>query len=77
MMTTIDEMFRSYCEEVISIDASPSQIIETRRAFYAGAGAAMACLSKKGVYGTVDDKNIKPVAGEILLFVDDVGRGMA
>jgi len=48
MTDTIEQIWHSYLEQVVPKNATESQVIETKRAFYAGVQAMLAIMTKIG-----------------------------
>lgn len=78
-MKTISEKWLSFHLEVLS-DAIPDvEIIDMRRAFYAGA-AALLSLMEENVAGVPDDEGVtflEKIQEELIAFSERVGRGDA
>lgn len=78
-MNTIQEEFDGYAKAVLHmVPPNSVQMIETRRAFYAGAQSVLKVMSK---IGDVSDEAgaaiIEGLATEVLNFAMDVGEGKA
>ena len=71
-MDRIEAQFEDYKEKVIPMDASKTQVSETRRAFYAGAQAMMTIFR---VVGT--DRVTKSEGEQILVDADQELRRFA
>jgi len=74
-MNTIAEQFESYRKDVIPVDASETQVKETRLAFYAGAAAIMAILIGLEKQNLSDDQlepEILSLTLELKVFSDSV-----
>ncbi len=74
-MTTLFRTWTSYLDEVVPRGASPTQVEETRRAFYAGAHAVLCILTQELVEMTDDDsaEALSRMLVEAAGIVDDLG----
>jgi hypothetical protein len=77
----LQEAWLSYVGEVLPPDAPPVQVVETRRAFYAGARALQAAVFgalSGGPDATAEDINVmQSLQGELEGFNADVKAGRA
>lgn len=78
--TTMKALWESY-RIVLPANASPTQIIETRRAFYAGAGALLAAILASLTPGPepqeADLAMMDSVHAELTQFAKDISEGKA
>ncbi len=76
--TTVARLWKDYREKVMPAQCPARQVIETRRAFYAGAGLLLAFVTGP-VFCAVDDDfgciKLTELRDEIQDFVDGVGAG--
>lgn len=63
-MNRIEPQFESYRKEVVPREATESQLIETRRAFYAGAAAMFLVINQ--IAGIEDEKAGEDAMNEIV-----------
>jgi len=69
---TIADFWTSYRRDVVPADAPPVQLIECRRAFYAGAAAMLSGMmdaaGEPGEPGEQDIRRVEDLAGEVSRF---------
>jgi hypothetical protein len=79
--TPIREAWLSYLNEVVPAGAHPNQIIETRRAFYAGAQSFLAAMTTNLALGDgITEADMNLIAGidtELREFVEQIKAGTA
>lgn len=79
MRQRVGEQWSSYLENVMPPNAGPTQITETRRAFYAGAQGLLGLLMNVLEPGTdateADLKTMDEIAAELAEFAKAVARG--
>lgn len=77
-MNAISRHWQSFQDRVVPKDAPPVQVREMRRAFYAG---AMAAITEMAYAGTLDEaaavKHLEQIKIEALKFADEVRKGLA
>jgi hypothetical protein len=80
-MKRIADLWQSYLDDVMPKTAGPVQIQETRRAFYAGAGAVLANIVSNLTEGPEaedeDLANMDAIAEELEAFKNDIRAGKA
>jgi hypothetical protein len=77
-MNVVYEAWQDYRLRVVPLDASSIQVAETRRAYYAGAGAVVkALLRTSGSVPTPQRLAVDEVQQELLRFQADVEAGRA
>jgi hypothetical protein len=72
--------WETYEREVVPAFAPPTQLIETRRAFYAGFAAALGIVYELGDDGVTEEQAVaalSALAKECERFTDDVREGRA
>jgi hypothetical protein len=78
---TIADFWASYRRSVVPRDASPVQVQECRRAFYAGATALLAGMmgaaEGDGDPTEQDYRRMEDLAGELARFAEGAARGAA
>ena len=80
-MKTIKEKWESYLKDVMPESAGAIQLLETRRAFYAGAHALFTLMSENVSQGddvtAQDEAFMETIPRELAEFVADINRGKA
>ena len=76
----IEAEWRAYAEQVIPFDASDRQLVECRKAFYAGATSLVRALGKQKPEGNPIEAYLAVVEGatdELKRFIDENRTGRA
>lgn len=80
-MRLMAEAWMSYRESVVPANAGPTQVVESRRAFYAGAECLLVGVMKMLDPGTeptdADLARMESLHAELLAFAKDVAEGRA
>lgn len=77
-MNTLKEAWEDYRRKVVPKTAGENQVIETRRAFYAGAAAMFSLFAltrEQSVNKAAAAAFLEGLRQECLAFSDDVGKG--
>lgn len=76
-MNLIDTSWQLYVETVIPDDAGTVQLLESKRAFYAGAATVMTAINKLSDDSVTEEQGAKLLTGitnEISDFADEQGK---
>ena len=77
-MNTIEQEWSTYRLKVVPLDASNYQVIESRRSYYAGAGAIIRLLQAVNIHASpVMDREIEILRRDIDQFRAEVTAGRA
>lgn len=70
---TVAEQWTSYLTKVVPNGASPTQIQETRRAFYAGAAGMYLILADPDVSDERIEQHLTDLEAELRAFMEQIG----